>query len=607
MKAHVFLLVVIIALSSCAGRDKLSLSVDAVEDAGALSDSGERQVDVAVDALPSDGPQPVPDAAGDGTGMPDSVTDLVTPPDLADVSSPDTVVPPDTEQDLSPTPPGCCLTDSDCPDLDSGWEMVCVWPGWEDDPFGVCMPLPEAGWCWADEDCKVEEECHGAAACPCNVDCDMDYEGPGVCVPAGAQCAPIKKKWVKEWCNAANLVIWDGEKCLPTCFGCCECKPFCEFTYQTMDECLAACSPGCQIFDGGCDAAIPEEPWWYFNGQGCFMEDSCVCEGCPGTYATQGQCEMACFGQFQDDCPTYVGALADCPFYYQQGFQEDSCVTTGALPERCESDLDCVFGDGAFFGDYCVLGNCVYCWQDTQCPAPQVCRAGRCVDELASCPPTGGCQGFGCKVIHPSEEPCPVCLCESTYSIECEEDAFCLLFSFHPFSRCVNGRCADCINDADCGEWGHCLPPGVCYEMTPPMHTLYGTWLIGWWGALNHYSYFRFEPDGTLRRGAYADGDLWSDDIPNLPCYPGWEIDYPLLGTWEPEITQSGFLVIRMTLNIVCDGGQGWTARYMVTPSEDGLAATFDDIDSDTDYDAMKVPTWKCEPDMSSCEEPDLF
>jgi len=382
-----------------------------------------------------------------------------------------------------------------------------------------------------------------------------------------------------------------------------------ELVYPDVPPDVGPLPPGCQVFDGGCDDGLPEEPWWYFDGDDCLMEDTCVCEGCPGTFATKEQCEVACFGEVQpDECPEYVSALMDCPHYLHHGFQPDACVQATCMEQPCTTDADCEMGDGAFFAPYCVLGSCAFCWQDTQCSGPQECRGGRCVEPAQACPILPPCTDFGCKLIHPSEYPCPVCLCDSIYGVECEEDFECMLYSFHPFKRCVYGRCGDCTSDDDC-TFGSCLPPGICYQMEPPVHTLYGTWLIGWWGAMNHYSYFRFEPDGTLRRGTYEPEGAWADDIPQaMPCWPGIEPPpYPLVGTWEPEVTQSGFLVVRMNLNIECDSGEGWEARYVVNPTADGTGAVFDDVDSDWTYDGLKADVSACTPDFSICETPSLF
>jgi len=557
-----------------------------------------------------DGPElPGPVDVGDKPELPvaPDVSDVV----LTDVAADDCLQCVDLQEpDLPPLLPGCCYAGADCPPDDSGAPQVCVFL---DNPWfaevGVCRSVPAEPWCWTDSQCGPGEYCHGAALCGCAMDCDMLYEGPGLCVPEDADCVPIKEEWVKEVCNAASLAFFDGTSCKHTCPGCCGCEPFCDFTYDDIGECLEKCiGDQCELWDGGCDTALPEEPWWYFDTMEgkCLSVDTCVCEGCPGAYLTNQACQAACIlGTLPPDCPTYqVGWLADCPYGILPG--TDGCVDLVCLAEACEGDSDC--GNGEGLGGLCVHGNCVLCWNDASCPAGQVCRTGRCVEDAPStCPEPAPCSELGCHLITPSEEPCPVCAC-GTYSIECEEDVECLIFSFHPFKSCVYGRCVDCRNDEDC-QWGRCTPPGICYDMWPPDYELWGTWLVGWYGGLDHFSYFRFEPDGTFRRASYQSQGAWMDDIPvDLPCYPDETVplEYPLVGTWEPEVTQSGSLVVRVHLNLPCDAGAGWTARFLVNLSADGLSAGFDNIDSDMDYMGMRVDPFTCESDFSSCDLPVL-
>ena len=129
---------------------------------------------------------------------------------------------------------GCCTGAGVCPDGMGCAALSGI--GWS-----TCVATPDPGRCWSDADCPAGNTCHGQAFCPCNMDCDMDYEGPGVCTPPGDACTPIKAEWVLEWCDAASVVIWNGTSCQGTCPGCCECKPFCDKTFATMEACEAAC------------------------------------------------------------------------------------------------------------------------------------------------------------------------------------------------------------------------------------------------------------------------------------------------------------------------------------------------------------------------------
>ena len=601
-----------VGLAACGRADKPQLGEGPGADSKADAAAGDTLVG------PDEDIYVPPGDAADAPSVPDAIPDStpgeVQPPDpdIADV-----VAPPDIPPELPPadvgTPPlGCCLTDADCSDDndDDVFARICYEGLYGEEPFGVCVLAPEEfeeGRCWVDSHCANGLYCHGAAECGCNVDCDMDYHGPGVCVSDGP-CPAIDENWVQEWCDAASIVIFDGEKCVATCPGCCECKPFCDLVFDTMDKCEAFCGGSeCDIFDGGCDDAIPEQPWYYFDGVGCFEEDSCMCEGCPGTFSSLQQCQDQCLDG--KECPTYIGALADCPYRWISDDLGDGnlCPVPGCMDATCETDADCPWADDANWGGSCVLGNCVYCWNDSQCNGGELCRAGRCVPPPAQCPPAPQCSDPGCHLVTPSEAPCPVCVCDTMFDKQCAEDGYCMQFSSVKYGACVYGRCAECRNDDQCG-WGHCLPPGICYDMTPAAHTLYGTWLIGWAGGLDHFSYFRFEPDGTLRRGAYGWEGAWADDIPPMPCWPeGIDPEMPLLGTWEPEITQSGFLVVDLTLNIYCDNGPGWTRRYAVNLTDDWGDAQFTDVDGDMDFIAFKKPTDTCTPDFSTCQVPEGY
>lgn len=281
-------------------------TADALADAGDAAGGADVAADAA-DAMPdttggdagaADAVLPdagAPDAAGDAAG--DAVIDVgpgpdggadVGPNDTADTSdAPGPGDALDAADGGPPLPAGCCDAGGSCP---AG--QMCIDPALGGTP--TCVPTPEPGRCWVDADCEAGQTCHGAAKCPCDVDCDMAYEGPGVCAPA-AGCASIQVSWVQEICDAKSIAVWNGASCIATCPGCCGCEPFCELTFDSLAECEAACGPPlCAAWDGSCDDAIPPAPWWAFTEAGCVMIDSCTCEGCPGTFPTEEACHATC-------------------------------------------------------------------------------------------------------------------------------------------------------------------------------------------------------------------------------------------------------------------------------------------------------------------------
>jgi hypothetical protein len=301
---------------------------------------------------------------------------------------------------------------------------------------------------------------------------------------------------------------------------------------------------------------------------------------------------------------TFIGALADCAFRYARPDWVSPCPSPFCEGGPCQSDAECLYTERPDPGPLCVTGNCVYCWQDEQCPIGQLCRTGRCVEPVVGCPPTA-CSGTRCRPVSTSELPCPVCVCESIFNVACQRDMDCQVLSSYPYKHCLYGRCAECKDDSECG-WGACLPPGLCFPMNPHPSALYGTWLIGWSGGLDHFSYFRFEPDGTLRRGSYQASGSFADDIPPLPCTPAGGLPSPLVGTWEPEVTESGFLIVRASLKLSCDTGTGLIGRFSFSLAADGRSATITWLESGIALTGFKRAAGVCSDDFSSCPTPDL-
>jgi len=306
--------------------------------------------------------------------------------------------------------------------------------------------------------------------------------------------------------------------------------------------------------------------------------------------------------------PRYIVSHAECAF--QLAFQDEFPCSwvLFCLPQPCQTDLDC-FQIPTLLqaGRRCVAGNCVFCWNDEQCPAGLVCRAGQCLETgHASCPfipPWYPCSDTSCNLAMTSEDLCTTCLCDTHFRVPCTNDLECLAISHHPFQRCVYGRCAECRKDLDCPYGLTCIQPGLCSDMFPHPERLYGAWLIGWGGGMDHFSYFRFEPDGTFRYGPYEHVGAWSDDIAPLePCEPTSPAS-PAMGTWEPLLTDSAQLAVRISLNQRCsedDGGRAYWTFVM-----DGDRATVYDVGgSGAQYEAYRVEMESCDPDFRRCDAP---
>ncbi len=288
----------------------LSLSAGCETDASGSDTEGDGSADTGRDTasdtpadIPSDAPADVPlDAPADIPSDAPADVPIDAPVDVpvdvpfdvpADTPA-DTAadVPLDVPVDVT-VPPGCCLTDADCAILASPVAQVCALPGWGGaDVTGVCRTVAKEGWCWRDADCASGQECHGAAVCPCLVDCDLAYEGPGLCVDAGPGCTALDPSWIGEWCDAANLVLWDGTACVETCPGCCACEPFCDLTFQTVAECQTAC------VKKPCDPLpelAPFQLWAVFPGDG---------EGMGGADTVSGDAEILGIDEPEPDVGT---------------------------------------------------------------------------------------------------------------------------------------------------------------------------------------------------------------------------------------------------------------------------------------------------------------
>ena len=145
----------------------------------------------------------------------------------------------------------------------------------------------------------------------------------------------------------------------------------------------------------------------------------------------------------------------------------------------------------------------------------------------------------------------------------------------------------------------------MCFNLRPHPAALYGTWIVGWGGGMDHFSYFRIAPDGTVRRGSYEPAGAWADDIPSdLPCWPDVApFPSPLVGVWEPAPSSSEHLGINLWLSLPCDPGAGYTERWFASVSADGRSASLDGDASS--WEAYRQDPDQCAPDFGVCEVPE--
>jgi hypothetical protein len=131
--------------------------------------------------------------------------------------------------------PYCCVNNP-CPD---GYDCVST----------RCLPKPNSGACWRNEDCSSRERCDNARVCQCVDDCHG--ERMGQCVPVRPTCcstsedclAGARVPCVAGRCKSIRLsgTCWNDTQCAPgaTCLGVsvCPCGSECDAS-DTAGYCL---------------------------------------------------------------------------------------------------------------------------------------------------------------------------------------------------------------------------------------------------------------------------------------------------------------------------------------------------------------------------------
>ncbi len=293
----------------------------------------------------------------------------------------------------------CCKDDSDCPETDSGIDLICV--GGDIGAGGVCLPAPPLGNCYDDGDCPGASECGGQSVCSCDMNCISE---PGWCTSPGYTCCddnapcPPNSKCVdipgmtKGTCLEIPFPgsCWDGSDCAPAeyCFGQNPCP--CD-TPPDMDgcgwpgECLPLGDACCQS-DGQCPAGLvcaPGNTCEPAPGPGkCFTDDDCYeTQSCTG--GTVCPCGMLCsVGTNPGTCtPLPAGCCntdADCNpgavCRGQQAFDD--------MPGSCVPDPN---------GPQC-LGDAACCWSEDDCPGNDTCVGASVCGCIELCYNCGACQ-----------------------------------------------------------------------------------------------------------------------------------------------------------------------------------------------------------------------
>lgn len=187
---------------------------------------------------------------------------------------------------------GCCKSDLTC----QGTERErCLFVN--DSPFPkwrVCVDEPVKGRCWVDNDCIDGMSCLGASICPCGVDCDLEWEGAGLCFLAGTECVVVPEVSLSR-CSSTLTYRFDGQNCVP-CENCCVDGPFGDLVFPDEASCTRACHPGvsCEPWGGDCGGTTDIGTWWRFDGTGCVSSIDCARPTGVGVYTDADSCALSC-------------------------------------------------------------------------------------------------------------------------------------------------------------------------------------------------------------------------------------------------------------------------------------------------------------------------
>lgn len=246
---------------------------------------------------------------------------------------------------------------------------------------------------------------------------------------------------------------------------------------------------GVTLVAGACSDTASEERKLARLSDKCSINNDCKS---PLVCAFQ-RCHVECEDSRDCEQPQRC-VVSDRPFHVCQLSDERECVYTSECPkgqvcandgqcrDQCSTERDCVTGQ------LCVSGSCADpgelsdgglpntnptdgggtpCTFNSDCPAPQLCRAGLCLPECREdrdCPAGATCQAGGC--VTATADAGPIC----TYASDCAAGQI-----------CAAGHCrCECRTSADCAAGSVCdgcgcqpdlpdgAPPGYGTECTLP-------------------------------------------------------------------------------------------------------------------------------------------